>query len=341
MKYNTDNIQDTGFIDKDMILDYVTEEEIFALVFGFLPKEFEYVTSPFRDDTNPGCWFERSSKGLRFIDFGTNDVVQGIRINNLDCFNAVQLHYNLPNFYRTMVFIKEHLLDGKPLKVVKKPVVVSKAKKKVEIFIRTRDFNKKDKDFWKPYGIKKAQLIEDKVFPVREFSMRNSRLGDVHSRVSDLCYAYTDFLEGRKKLYRPYGKTRFISNCTADDIGDFNTLGILGDYFIITKSYKDARVLRNLGHTSVWFQNEGMIPSEDLIKPMCSPYGKVYIFFDNDDAGILGAAKVKDYINSIFPNKASRFHLPIELLKEGIKDASDMYKHKSEKDLRNFLKQYI
>ena len=50
MIFNYSEDEKRGFIDKDDILKYVSEEDIFELVFGFKPKEFDYVTSPFRND---------------------------------------------------------------------------------------------------------------------------------------------------------------------------------------------------------------------------------------------------------------------------------------------------
>ena len=52
----TDDIEVKKFLDKDKILEIVSEEDIFEMIFGFKPKEFDYVTSPFRQDNKPGCW---------------------------------------------------------------------------------------------------------------------------------------------------------------------------------------------------------------------------------------------------------------------------------------------
>ena len=91
--YTSDTQEKRGFINKSKILQYVTEEEIFSLVFGYLPREFEYATSPFRVDTTPGCWFERRGDTLRFIDYGaTNKFFP-------DCFAAVQSYFKISNFF--------------------------------------------------------------------------------------------------------------------------------------------------------------------------------------------------------------------------------------------------
>ena len=80
-KFNrtTDDIVESGFISKDKILEYVSQEDIFQLVFGYKPIEFEYVTSPFREDTNPGCWFEidLNTNKLRFTDYYSKQGLKG------------------------------------------------------------------------------------------------------------------------------------------------------------------------------------------------------------------------------------------------------------------------
>ena len=67
----TDKVIESGFINKNKILEYVTQHDIFELVFGFKPIEFEYITSPFREDSSPGAWFEvdLNTNKLRFTDF--------------------------------------------------------------------------------------------------------------------------------------------------------------------------------------------------------------------------------------------------------------------------------
>jgi hypothetical protein len=253
MDYNiTDDFEEKGFIDKNKLLEYVTEEEVYEMVFGFKPKEFDYVTSPFRQDKNAGCWFERDLTGeLKFKDFGSNGkVINGIRLINTNCFNAVQIYFNLSNFYKTLEFIKAKLIDGRDVKhkiLHLKPSVsrVKIIKKQIKIYVATRNFINNDRIFWSAYGISKKQLIQDKVFPVTKFKIINTKSGDISTRVRDICYVYTEFEEGRKKLYRPkqQGNKRFLTNCVANDIGGIKQLTPFGKQLIISKSYKDYSLI--------------------------------------------------------------------------------------------------
>lgn len=348
-KFNrtTDKIVESGFINKDKILEYVTQHDIFQLVFGFKPIEFEYITSPFREDNNAGCWFEidLNTNKLRFTDFADTRVINGVKMSNIDCFDSVMIYYGLPNFYKTLEFIKAKLIDGKDIKhdivhkVFEKPK--KKVKKKVGILMNTRDFYIQDRNFWQHrYGITKQNLIEDKVFPIRKFKLLNTKTGDHMFRTDDIAYVYTEFKSGNKKIYRPKkkGSRRFITNCNADDVGGMNTNIKSGRLLIITKSYKDFRVLKNLGLNVRWLQNEGMFPRKDEFWNLIKNFDKVVIFFDNDEAGIKASKELVELINFTEINKASSINLPTELLIKGISDPSDLVHKRNEQELINFLK---
>lgn len=330
-----------GFISKAKILKYVSEEEIFSLVFGYKPLEYRYVTSPFREDDKPGAWFQRDiTKGrLRFSDFANTDVINGIKMNNIDCFDAVQVYFKLSNFYKTLEFIKKQLIDGKDLS---NNIKVFKPQIRERVIINTdiRAFEYRDQLFWQSYGITKQNLIDDQVFAIKKFEMLNTRSGDITKRVNDLCYCFSDFDEERKKLYRPQkkGSSRFLTNCIADDIGGINSLPRYGQLLVIKKSYKDYRVIKNHDYSTIWFQNEGMIPSMNILIPVLKRFTKVVVFFDNDNAGILAGKKVRDVINSYVPGKASSLFLPPSLNESySITDPSDLYKIKGSNHLQEFL----
>lgn len=341
----TDKLEVKGFINKDDILKYVTEEQIFELVFGFQPKEYDYVVSPFREDNNPGCWFNYSSNGkLRLSDFGNTGSYGKIKLNNIDCFDAVQVYFKLPNLYQTLLFIRKHLIFGKNLPEMEHTTLLVNNKKKrdVQINFDARLFNNNDGKHWSRFEISSNNLIEDKVFAVKRFKILNTKNGNWNCRTYDLCYAYTEFEDGRKKLYRPFqkGKNRFVSNCTPNDIGGLHTLEPFGNLLVITKSYKDWRVLKNQGIRNViWFQNEGMIPSDNILMPIISRFKRVVVFFDNDNTGILQSQRISNLVNSYTRDKSSHLYLPEYYYNESITDPGDLIWKKGKKVLNNFLYQ--
>lgn len=337
-----DNLKVTGkgFIDKNEILKYVSEEDIFELVFGFKPKEYDYVVSPFRPDNKPGCWFQYAISGkLRFIDFASKIYVNNVKMISIDCFDCVQQFFNLPNLYRTLQFIKKHLIDGKNLSEIQNTRTLEiKVRNKVEILFTPKIYTLEDKNFWfDRYEIYKENLIEDKVFPISQYKMLNTKYGDYSITTKTISYCYTDFESGNKKIYRPLDKNRFLTNCIQNDIGGIRFLSDTGKTLVITKSYKDYRVLKNQGLTVIWFQNEGMFPTLDILLPLCNRFKEIVIFFDNDKAGIEASLKLVKIINSYIPGKASAIHLPERLLHENITDPSDFIYKKGREQLIQFL----
>jgi len=320
-QYSSDNLHRRGFISKEGLLSLVSQEEIFELVFNFKPREFEYVTSPLRKDNDPGCWFSYHTNGLLyFIDFGNSRT-------HSDCFNIVQDYFKIPNFYLTLDFIYNNLIQGKkarePLQIREESI--KQEKKKVKLLIEARQFNPNDGHFWSKYGIKKSHLIEDRVFPVQKLFALNTKTGSHVIDCNDIAYSYNDFPESRKKVYFPLrtGKRRFITNCKRDDVGGINSLAPCGRTLIIAKSYKDYRVLKNNGKNVVWFQNEGMIPDDLILNLLVRNYFNIIIWFDNDRTGIEASEKIKQHINTIVPSRAKNLWLPERGLEVGIKDPSD------------------
>jgi hypothetical protein len=320
--YASDNVNRKGYISKESILSLISQEDIFKLVLNYTPKELEYVKSPLREDKTPGCWFSYHITGvLYFIDFGNTRT-------HSDCFNLVQDYFGLPNFYLTLEYINNSLIQGKALKAPAKLHLGDKKEVKttrVKILIEARPFSVPDMYFWSPLGITKAQLVEDRVFPVSRFYALNTKKGNITTACPDLAYSYNEFLDGKKKLYFPkrVGKRRFLTNCTKNDIGGIHSLSQYTKQLIITKSYKDWRILKNKGKNVIWFQNEGMLPDVDILKEILRPYTQIVVWFDNDEAGIKAATKVAAYINNLYPNRAKCLSLPERLLSEGVTDPAD------------------
>lgn len=328
--FQDDNIEITEYIDKKFILKNISEEEIFESILGFTPVEHEYICSPLRQDNNPGAFFERGlfSGKLLFVDWA-----DPFKVHN-DCYDFVQRYYKIDTFYNTLKFVRDNIMNGITVKRenIDKPVYKPpKEIKKTEIIIETRSFNHTDGVFWSKYGITKKNLMDDKVFAVNRILIKNTRRGNREIPLYTKCFAFTDFPEGRKKLYLPYNKKgkRFISTCIKEDIQTDHLIKV--SQLVITKSYKDSRVLRNRGVNVTWLQNEGSLP--DNLLEITNDYEEVIIFFDNDSTGLAASEKLVGAIG----NKAREIYLPILLLEEGIKDASDMFLKKGSNSLDLFL----
>ena len=335
------------FISKEEILMRVTQEEIFKMVLGYLPREHTYINSPFRQDAIPDCYFEWYKGTMWLIDWAEPMPKKRHR----DCFNVIQDHFNV-SFYESLGVINKHfnlnLLSGHhgdSSEVLKRKEHIIALKKKIKTVhgmpFKARMFNNQgDRQFWSSFQITRSNLIEDEVFPIIWYKVFSKTLKNyVVIRPSTRSYLIGNFKE-RKKFYTPdkKGKGKWATNCNANDIWGYKDLPLKGKRLIISKSYKDWRVLKNqkVGNI-IAFQNEGAYPSQDILNSLLNRFEEIIVFFDNDSAGIKFAKKLVDHINKIFPGKARSIHLRESLQKENISDPSDLLKNKGKEPLTEFL----
>lgn len=333
------NVSSSGFVSKSDILKYVTEESIFELVFKFKPVEYEYITSPFREDRTPGCYFEVKNGRLKFVDFGSRIFIRGVQMLNIDCYDAVQQYFKLPTYSSTLMFIQKHLIEGKDLEEIPRKEYVPVSKVETSIVFDARQFLISDKEFWlDKYEIQLDQLKEDRVFPVSKYTIHSSKKSFTDIPKT-LTYAFTDFESKKVKLYFPFvtGKYRFITNCTQNDLGGIRSLPKTGKKLVITKSYKDWRVLTNQGLVCIWLQAEVMFPNLTILLPICNRFDSVVVFLDNDETGIKFGMDLTEIINSYIPGKASHIYLPPRLLEESISDPGDLIHRQGRAQLLSFL----
>lgn len=333
-------------LNKFEIFKRITQEEIYQLVTNYLPQANKYVKSPLREDKLAGAYYEWVKGILYFKDFA--DPNRHIR----DCFQVLMEIYNL-NYNDCLKLIDEHfqlgIQEGNPSPILyefvdyssKKNSGIYKSTSNLEnndILTKTRKFSNYDKYYWfNNFGIEKKHLIEDDIFPLiwYKFYSRKKKQWLV-IRPMDICYALEEFEGIYKKIYRPLSNiAKWLTNCNENHIGNYFNLPLYGQKLIITKSYKDSRVIRNQGIRNViWFQSETMFPQIDILTELCKRFNEIIIWYDNDDTGYLGSEKLMNIINSIFPDKAKRVFIE----DKKIKDPSTLYQGKGVKELESFLK---
>lgn len=317
------------------ILLRVSQEDIFEHLLGEIPDVNKHYLSLVRDDNNPTCTFAWHGNKLMFLDFGNHKP-------HLDCFGVISQIEGL-SFKESLEYVNiQFNLGLEGCGTLTKPkyrplTKVDIVKNSTVILFKPRPFSLLDKKYWNQYGIWTDELIRDSVFPVLWYKFYSNRLQrTIIVRPKEITYGYYEF-SPRIKIYSPLmPKTngKWITNTTSNDVGGINDLPIKGDLLVITKSYKDNRCLRNFGINSVWFQNEGMIPDDDIIIMLCRRFTNIVVLFDNDETGVVAAIKVVSIINSHFPNKASSVTVPIM---ENITDPSDLYSIKGKYELLRFL----
>lgn len=327
------------------LLDYVAQEEIFESLLGIYPIEGDYYCSPFRKDSNPGCYFQMDPNGvIRFMDWADEEN------NRLDCFDAVKNYFNLSSYLQVVHLIYDTLILGKPVDQIMgkkenhtsdfKPTEI---KQETKIMVHPCKFSKRDEEYWSEYGITEEQLLEDKVYSISKVYTSGKKGQHISYCSTKLAYADVNFPSGHKKVYFPEaastGSLRFLTNCTHNDIGNISKINYQLNYIIITKSHKDCRVLKNLGYSNtVYFSNEGQVPEEKILQALLKSFRFVYIFYDFDDTGIKASEGLKSIIESYYPEKRI-FLLYTQNVK--IKDISDYYKFLGGYECSQYLKQNV
>lgn len=323
------------------ILEETTQEEIFGIFIKqpiIADKGAVKYIAPYRNDSQPDCYFEEYDGRLFFVDFASSPP-------SYNCFTFIQKCAKLKDLGEVYRYIVKALgLKGnvKKTKEGTSEVVLKlkEPKKQKEILYLPRAFDNRDKVYWSQYNISSKNLIEDKVIPIQLYQSTSKKGVPFTIRGFDIMYAYTDFKNNRLKIYRPYGtkESKWFTNCTQNDIGGIDYVDYKADDLLITKSYKDYRVIKNQKVNTVWFQNEGMIPSPTILKSLCKSFKRIIIWFDNDEPGRLAAKIVANHIQALCPNLVVIcIHLDEELLKEGIKDPSDLVYKKGEEELVKFM----
>lgn len=287
---------------KEFILG-LNQEKCFETIFteGIPRKK---VVSPFRDDTKPGCFFSTYKGILYFVDFAETK-------SHLNCIEFLAKKEN-----KSTIEIIYDLIKNKKFNSNVKKQNYTKDNIPTKISIVKRRWLNKDKLFWEKYGISKQQLIDDNVVPIKNFTItKNNNSKTIYP--DNVSYGY--IIKDRIKIYSPYSTYKFITNCHNGSIG--GTKITKGELLVITKSYKDYRVIFNSGIDHViWFQNEKILPSKDFVISIGKKYKNIVIFYDNDETGINGSRIIASIFNQYFPNKAYSLHFPINF---PYKDPSD------------------
>lgn len=289
---------------------------MFESIFGIYPSIDVRLCSPFREDNSPNCYFWANNNGiLYFVDYGDKKTHR----------NALEIlsEYQKIEMDKTIEMVKQLVVSDNNLPLIK-------IKTCTDIIFKKRNFEKRDATYWSSYDISRKNLEEDGVQAVEWFKIIYSNGENKFYRPSDITYAYTEFDDG-VKIYRPFAPKIFKwrSKCSKNDVGNIHNLPDKGRLLIITKAYKDCRILRNLGYHSIWFQSETTIPN--TLKSLVDRFEKIMIMYDNDNTGIENSKKLCDIIGT----KSSFLFVPAK------KDLSDYVRFKGISSFKIFMDEHV
>lgn len=293
-----------------LILEYISEVDIFSRYFQYGFELSKRYRSPFRRDSNPSFNIFKKSAGYGtneylFKDYGTGHCG--------NCFNMISLIYGEDHFKAILRVIKDFNIpisdfditlrmsvEGDYIHKDKiKPNVlidtVTKDKEKTIISSYWVEWNNQYNHYWNRYGITLDTLQYYRVYPVNRATI-NSKY-TIHYKEENPMYAYYYTFNGEEytKLYRPLAKqfneSKFFSNCNSNVVAGLEQLwetqeAYCSDLLIITKSHKDMMILFEMGYCSISPLSETVMLKSDLLEILDKAFKTIIVLFDNDDTGI-------------------------------------------------------
>ncbi len=304
-------------ITKQFLLDKNPAEAYFEHYLG-VPVKKGLFKSPsiLRKDNHPTCSFYKNKRGdLIFKDFAG---ISG------DFVSIVMTIYNI-SYYKALNTIANDFgyikMDNYPLNAPKLQYTgtVLKETSKAIIQVEVKDYSQKELSWWNSFGISFNTLKKFKVFAIKHVFLNNNYF--MSSSESSPIYGYYGGKDSVGdelwRLYMPTKRThRFMSNWTARHWHGSKQLPSMKDHCIIIKSMKDLLLLYEYGLTAIAPTSENILMTETQMNKLKEKYKNIFLFFDNDLAGVKGAHKYQ---------KAYKVQC-IFIKRKYSKDISDLYK---------------
>jgi len=272
------------------------------------------ITSPFRKDRRPGCYFWVSRDGkVFFVDWASD-----------------KTHMHISEFYERISgssFFKVNYDHNGNFSD-------RKFKKAITCYESTNPNHiRLAQEYWNRFGVNYDDVKRKYgVFAVSRYVMTSPE-GKKEFVVNDneLCLCIYKDIQNNVKLYYPLrsrngSNPRFISSIPSNHI---EFLFRISDKLIITKSKKDAILLDGIYrgiYDICWVQSETVRIPRRIAFKLFMHYKTIRIFFDNDDAGTKNANRFAYYLSNLFPTKDIQIlQIPIEL---GCKDPGELFEFK-------------
>lgn len=298
-------------VNRDWILERVSQEEIMARYTGVPIKVNQKFHSPFREDNSPSAVYYYTKEGkLMFRDFGKGRpmdafevacIVNGCTFSEVlkkvtDDFNLLK-ETRSPKVDESLEIAKR--LANEPTEISIEPYTLN----------GSWDMDNAGQSFWQSVGISLETLKFYKVFQVNQ-AWVNGNITYRHSTVNP-GFAYW-FGEGNYKLYFPLrDKIRFLQN--TDVVQGEEQLPADGPLLIITKSMKDVMLFHEFSVSACAPQSEVHPVTDEQIADWKRRFDRVVVVYDRDYTGVKNANKLR-----------KQYGLEYAFV-EGAKDLSDLY----------------
>lgn len=313
----------------------------YNIISYYLGEEFDFkrkFASPFREDgvdKTPNLSFFPSDTGkILFKDFarGTGGdcfrfVEEVFKINHDQALRKIDADFGLGIVSTTPPKFE--------IKLTKKPDSIHKQSKLIQIL--PKNFNNEELGYWNDYEINLQELQDHHVYAIHKLYL-NKQLVPLKKGELRFAYQFDEYL----KIYTPFSREfKWISSCPNDFMSGFDKIkhkvftGTQDTRLIISKSVKDEIVLSKFFKDVCSTQNESSSSiNEENMAYILKGYDpkNVYIAYDNDEAGVRASQYYTHHYGFNYVN------VPKIFSREGIKDWSDLVKHKGLDTMENYLK---
>ena len=300
------------------IMNRVTEIDILSFYFNI--KEIPCVIhSPFREDNRPSFGLYLSNNGrIYYKDYATNE--------NGGIFDLLGKLWKCD--YKKVL----ERIDKDILKINKGNIKINNTANSIivrnnkehnsnsDLQCKVRDWRNYDIEYWNQYGISLEWLKYAEVYPISHKIVIKNQHKYIF-KADKLAYAYVEHKEGKVsiKVYQPLNTNgyKWSSKHDSSVVSLWTKVPEYGDILCICSSLKDSLCLwANMGIPSISPQGEGYNMSNTAINELKRRYKRIFVLFDNDEAGKIDGLKFSTntgFINIVLPDY-------------GAKDVSDLYK---------------
>lgn len=275
------------------------------------------IHSPLREDANPSFGFySKDGVTIKWVDFGTKeggsiyDLLSRLwKCSFKEVLNRVNDDFkkqNIQHNTNTLEITNHHFITKSSTTTIR---------------CKSREWKDYDIEYWESYGISIAWLKYAEVYPISHKIVYKGTNRYVLG-ADKYAYAFVEHKEDETtiKIYQPFNKQgyKWSNSHNGSVISLWTKVPQQGEQICICSSLKDALCLwANTGIPAIAVQGEGYSISSTACNELRRRFNKIYILFDNDEAGLVDGKKLSEqtgFINLILP----KFN--------GGKDISDFYK---------------
>jgi hypothetical protein len=301
----------------ESILSKISEYDIFRFYMHNRKWKLNVAThSPFRKDDNPSFIIGTKHGNVSFIDFADTS-------KRGNCFNFVQMLYNISNFPDVLKMIDRDFGLGISTGIVgdykvitssyAQPLEIGKTYSLIQVI--TRKFTQEELSYWNQYYQDIDDLKANNVYSIKKLYLNKQEFS---LKDSDLRFGY--LYDGHWKIYRPHvdPKWKWVPNNVPITAIDGN-ISPSDSPLIINKSKKDYMVMKKLYQNCTAVQNEGMACfSQENVKLFKSHSPRQILAFDSDPTGVKNSQEITKLFGFEYMN------VPRTYLSDGIKDFADL-----------------